>query len=203
MITAGSATPAWGSQSLTLQRQSIGGHGAGGGAVPPRRSPAPAPRSAPACLAPPLPATAPGAPQSCQPQPSHGPQLPGDPAPSPAIPALAEAEASTGSLPPARSAQSPREGHAATLCALTAPWPVLWSQELVPVHRTQPRDSWTPVPSEQTAASPKQSLPPAPALECTLPGGDAGVMLHKQQEEEDSHWHWPNTRVRPCRLLLG
>lgn len=31
MITAGSATPAWGSQSLTLQRQSIGGHRPGGG----------------------------------------------------------------------------------------------------------------------------------------------------------------------------
>lgn len=44
MITAGSATPAWGSQSLTLQRQSIGGHGAGGGAMPPCAPPAPAPR---------------------------------------------------------------------------------------------------------------------------------------------------------------
>lgn len=44
MITAGSATPAWGSQSLTLQRQSIGGQrtrtGPGGGGDPlPRRSP--------------------------------------------------------------------------------------------------------------------------------------------------------------------
>lgn len=37
MITAGSATPAWGSPSLTLQRQSIGGHWAwwGGPAAAP------------------------------------------------------------------------------------------------------------------------------------------------------------------------
>lgn len=44
MITAGSATPAWGSQSLTLQRQSIGGQRTGtrpgrGGAPPLPRSP--------------------------------------------------------------------------------------------------------------------------------------------------------------------
>lgn len=210
MITAGSATPAWGSQSLTLQRQSIGGHGPGGGALPPWCSLAPAPCSAPACPGQMLLAIGSGGHNRAvrsQHEPSQDPELPGDPAPFPApFPAILTVERLRPAQDPSHHPSGLRGPGMSMLphCAPTAPCPVLWGQESVPAHRTQPRDSWPHLRANRTinqALHPRQCLPPphsgkrSPWRRCRSDAAETGGGRGLTPALAP-------TRVRPHRLFL-